>query len=568
MKTQNKNFNTKLLTLLNIIFFYLTFVYIYLFHNSFQDPDYYFYSTYIDYFFNLTPKSNIDLGVLYYFLVSFFIGLSENLISTYTYEFVISNSILITNFLLYGFGLLGLFKFLLIRKFNKNNILFFIFFLNFFPMTITMRIFFKPEILFFTLLCWILYLIESYLNTKQKILILPISFGIALVASTKATFAIYIVAILIYYLISNFQHISKFDLITSICFALIIFFVLNYENYSINGQTMILSNSERQTIEDYQNIASKEFFFGFNFNDFIRYPYSVKWKNNFFQIILADPFSDYFRVTFLSDSSLINKLNFVESLFKNKFLIFLFKNFFGYFSIIIMLTYYSFLIFNFKKIKRDRFLIYSPIIGLLTLTIHSLGVPFKNFDPSIGDTFKTIYYSPLLIISIILLLNYIFKNLGIKQLLYFSFLVLVLVFQLGFPKEEVINGKQLQYFQLKNTSSITCNLSNIFIPKNYKSNCENVVNYCGISARFMKKEIDQNGNIVFYKDDNFKEIPLINNSKIIKMPKGFEECYYYLENNFYNPYSLNLIKIPNINLSVFLIFVLMCLIVFFKRFSD
>ena len=72
-------------------------------------------------------------------------------------------------------------------------------------------------------------------------------------------------------------------------------------------------------------------------------------------------------------------------------------------GILLTIIFYLLILFNFFKYKKYRLYIISPFIGMLILLINALGFPTNNFDPSVGDTFKTFYYSPFIILSFIFL---------------------------------------------------------------------------------------------------------------------------------------------------------------------
>ena len=67
-------------------------------------------------------------------------------------EELISQSIQLTNFFIYVFGLFGLYLFLVNKQFKKNQALLLILLLNFYPPMIALRLIFKlTEILIFAL---------------------------------------------------------------------------------------------------------------------------------------------------------------------------------------------------------------------------------------------------------------------------------------------------------------------------------------------------------------------------------------------------------------------------------
>ena len=73
---------------------------------------------------------------------------------------------------------------------------------------------------------------------------------------------------------------------------------------------------------------------------------------------------------------------------------------------------------------------------MIVLLFHSItGIPENNFDPTLGDTFKPLYYSFVLIFSFAFLLVILFESKKIKTIFVFVYMFLI-VFLLGFPKEQ------------------------------------------------------------------------------------------------------------------------------------
>ena len=70
-----------------------------------------------------------------------------------------------------------------------------------------------------------------------------------------------------------------------------------------------------------------------------------------------------------------------------------------YLGLIFTVVFYILILRYKDKETVNKRIVLSPIIGILVLYIHSLGVPYEDFDPLVADTFKTFYYSPFLVIS-------------------------------------------------------------------------------------------------------------------------------------------------------------------------
>ena len=124
-----------------------------------------------------------------------------------------------------------------------------------------------------------------------------------------------------------------------------------------------------------------------------------------------------------------------------------------YFSVIFYLLLFIFLIFK----KQIRAPLASPFIGLLFLITSSLGVfGIKNFDPLVGDSFKTFYFAYFIILSFSVLFLEILKFNIFKKIFIFSTPMLFLFF-LGFPMD--YNEQNEIDIVYKNSLLISCNLN-------------------------------------------------------------------------------------------------------------
>ena len=130
-------------------------------------PDFQYYKDYLDYFFQVTNDTNREQGLLYFYFVSFILSLNTDIVTNGYFNQVVSDSIQITNLILYLFGLSGLYQLLKFKKFESFEILITFTILNFFPQTINLIATMKPEMLAFSLLTWTFYLIEQFLESDN-----------------------------------------------------------------------------------------------------------------------------------------------------------------------------------------------------------------------------------------------------------------------------------------------------------------------------------------------------------------------------------------------------------------
>ena len=122
-------------------------------------------------------------------------------------------------------------------------------------------------------------------------------------------------------------------------------------------------------------------------------PYLDNHSDSFIGITLLDTFNDYFHLYWNRDKSLLNRNQYIKNLdFNNFYINKFFDNFEYYLGLFISLLFYFFLFKSYKDNKNLKLLI-TPVIGMVLVVINSLGIPYNNFNPLKGDTYKTFYYS-------------------------------------------------------------------------------------------------------------------------------------------------------------------------------
>ena len=107
-----KIFNSeKLWLLIFIVSTIVTFIYNNLHYNLSRAPDFQYYVDYISYFYGNMESTTREQGLIYFFLVSLVIKLTKFDFGATGYELILSNGVLVTNYLLYLIGLMGLFQY-------------------------------------------------------------------------------------------------------------------------------------------------------------------------------------------------------------------------------------------------------------------------------------------------------------------------------------------------------------------------------------------------------------------------------------------------------------------------
>ena len=421
----------------------------YLFYDTFNSPDFEKYRVYFDYFLN-NNIPNREHGLLYYYLHSYnyylFYSEFEN------YRFFIHKSVQEVNFYIYIFGLIGYYKLLNYFDFNKSSIFLTFSFLNFFPPAIAMRLAFKPEILAFSLLPWILFFLENFQETKKtRYLYFVIPFLVGCVSLKGNVLVIVLVYLSLGYLKNLFVIFNKKVFFVVIIFISLLFFVLR-ENKISNGLTIFDVQSGATEETEYNFKATPSVIYNVNLFKLFTSPIKHNHANSFISITLLETNGDYFDLFWDNNASgysesrrelfsfqYSDKISIPQIDRTNKKIIFFqqrmtdvyLKETIGFvMSITIFIMLFRAFIFD----KDNRYFYFAIFLGMIIILFHSItGIPNNNFNPNLGDTFKPLYYSFVFLLSIVFVIvkNFDQKTIGFVSLLLYFILI---IFIIGFPK--------------------------------------------------------------------------------------------------------------------------------------
>ena len=547
----------QILTLLIVVSFVYTSFYNLLFFELINSPDYEYYFSYIETFFKINEQSNLEQGLIYHFLIALVLVLSESSINGPNVEIYVSNAIHLVNNLLFLIGLLGTNKLLKFYSVKSTDRKLFILLSIFLPFIMQARFHYKPEIFAIAFIPWLFFNILKYLKEKKfenLIISIIIFVGSAFLKGNIFT----MLSILIFLVVvKDIKKIPLIHTFKALFYLIIISVPLLYENQRFNGTNLFSNTQKRIDSEVYQNTVTVDFFTNFSFYKFIRKPNFDPENVNFFSTIFVDTFNDFFGVSWNIDHFPMIK---EYSLFENWILNGLFNYAEYYLAFILSIFFYTTLIIFMIKSKNEieRVFYAAPFIGIFVLLINSLGIPFNNFDPEKGDTFKTIYFSFLLFITFI----YLFKNITLNKRKTFKFLgilflIIFSIFSMGINTEIFKNQKFVEQksFVLQHTPA--CNIGDFIDFGLFSVNCNPPSDECSepkLKDNYTKKEIKEDGKIIFYEDGAFKQIYLINDDNFdTKLVKGFDECYHYQELGYSHPFKLKNLRIPFLNLFLFLL---------------
>jgi len=514
-----------------------------LYYSSGFSPDFYTYSTYLDFNFNTTNKTGHGHGHLYYYLVSFFIFLKSNLISDLNIYSILNSSIQLTNFILYLLGLLGTYLIIIKNNITKNSAFLAMSIINFFPATIIMRIWMKPEILAFAFLPWVILNFDEYLKKKNIYSLIFTFIPLSLILQAKGSIFGMVSVFLFLMYVRKLSYLKKeiFLILIIFCF---IFGILYFENYQLNNIHIFDHNALNP--DDYNNRASVEFLYHLNKWDFYYFPIFGYHNNSFIGITLFDTFGDYFNLSFKSDKSYFSysRLQVSTGSFINLYS----REYAGVFFTIIL---YLILIWNVLKDKKFRVYYIAPFIGMTILLMNAFGFPSNNFDPNKGDTLKSHYYSFLLTITFLLLFSKLFDK---KQILIKFFGVLVFltsIFVIGFPKVE--NNNLNFYLQDKSSFTNLCIITDAFFER--ESPCNKPITICNhnLYSESISYEIINSKKTKLISEEN--PLNLISNDGRTKEITNKQDCINKINEGYslVNPFGEQLRLPPIVNLLYFLL---------------
>jgi len=475
---------------------------IYLFYDINESPDIDKYIIYIDHFFN-NITTDKEHGLAYYYLHAINLNIFYNDFSNI--ELALHKSILNINLFIYIYGLLGYFLLLKKCKFKSSTIFFTLIFLNFFPPILSMRMMLKPEILAFSLLPWILYLIEEYKSTNKLIHLI---LATPLLVGSVTLKGNILVIFLIYLLTTNYKILFnlKFkQLLTLLTIFILMFMSVSFENNISNGKNILDIQSGSSIEENYNYKANKNIIYKVDMYQLISSPIKHNHADSFISITLLETNGDYFDLFWDNNASAMFEarkpfITFIQSdkLKKPEFdnesqtlNIFRQRNtdVYLYETIGLLLSIYLFyqLIKQLLFDKKYRNFYVGVLIGMCVILFHAItGVPKNNFDPLVGDTFKIIYYVFVFSLSFVFVIarkldDGSFKPYGI--VIY----GLITLFILGFPK--ISYEDTLDSIVPKLQSSSFCSIEKNIIFGDYnleEVKCEYIEKSSNLTSNFKK----------------------------------------------------------------------------------
>ena len=511
-----------------------------------ESPDYFHLSNYLKYGFGEIESTNRDLGLAYFNLTNIFISFQSNFLTFTNMNHLIHNGVLALNTSLYCLGLLGLYKYLINNKFQKNDILWSFCVVTFFPQTINMINTMKPEVFAFSLITWVLYFVDNYLKTEKTFYLFYSLLPLSLILTSKSSILFLSLGL---FVILFFKNFYKFFKLNNLYYFLLLFFLIGLlliENYKVNNFS-IFQHVSSSTDGAYENIADVEILYNINLNYLITLPFSNFHSDSLIGIVLLDTFGDYFNFWAYNDESLfvVNK-KFIEPFW-------FITHYSQFISIIFTILLYYYLFTFTKRYKNFSHILLAPIFAIILLTINSFGIPIKNYNPITSDTFKTHYYSFLLVVSFCVVILILFKNNSKLRPIVLVLIIVSTSYLYGFPK--VSGAEYDEYLESKNSVTFFCSLNSVIINQFESSKCSNFTyQVCSISKIINNTQSTQVSDNISLNYSAFIPEVLVKNGNV-KVVNSREECI-KLVNDGYKPSQplQGKLKINFINLSFFIMF--------------
>lgn len=495
--------------ILSFILFVISLIFMkemnYLFYDSTLSPDYSEYSVYLNHFANTDVVTQREHGLMYYYLqyINYYVQYNE----FGQNQFLLHKSIQQTNFYIFIVGLIGFYKILRHFNFQKSSIFLTFIFINFFPVSVVQRIVFKPEILAFALLPWILFCIEKYKEEKN---VYYLYLSIPILVSCLTLKGNVLVIISVYIFITNLKlliEINKRHLLFLISLFLLSITFLNFENSSANNKSLLDVQSGATLNEKYDFKASPKIIYHTDIYDILTSPIKHDHADSFIAITLLETTGDYFDLYWDSDccNYFKDRKEFVKfevseriqppiiSVEDKELTIFIQKETDIYLNqtigLFLSLFFYSILIKSVFQNKKYRSYLLATFLGMGLLLFHSIsGIPVNNFDPNVGDTYKPHYYSFLFLLStIFLVIGLIGKK---KNRIFLIIYILFSFINFGLLKTPTIsfNNDITPYIEY----STFCEISKPLLINNYGLDDVECFNGDGISS-IAWEEVYENG---------------------------------------------------------------------------
>ena len=366
------------------------------------------------------------------------------------------------------------------------------------PASIALKLSFKPEIIAFSLVGWLVYYFEKYLDSYHSKDATKFIFLLSLLLTSKISIAFMFSIFLGLLMIFNFKKIfNKLNL----KYLILLLFTLSLimaESYIHNDKLI----NEVDHDKKYDNKATVEFLTYINSEHLKNNPNRYFHSESFISITLFDTFNDFFQLYWNSEYTELNldrkEFFTITTLNNDSFPNIRFDKDNGQFrltgnyderwldlnyidetrarfSFIASVIFYSLLIIFGIFSSKSRLYLISVFIGIFTIAMSALGLfGTNNFDPLVSDSVKTFYYGFFILLSFIFLLSEFFRKFTFGRKSICFGLLLLFLFLIGFPfsySQEVFIGINYKISQIP-----LCNFNAFFMNEIFASDNDLICN--------------------------------------------------------------------------------------------
>ena len=516
-----------------------------LYYLTSKGPDYDFYRPYFDYFFGSINQTGVEQGLIYYFVNAIIATFNSEYLNNFNLDQHMSNSIQMGNFVFYLMGLIGLYMFLKNRNYSKKTIFVVLSLVNIFPPAVEMRLLFKPEILIFCCLIWIIVFLDSYIDSYDFRYLLYSIPPLVFVATIKANLAMMVGIFLTFFYLNKIYKVDKNNFYYSLVLFAVLFSLLTFEPYSATSLFIF----QHQSPEEFTGRARFDYLYNIDFKSIWSNPFRESQKNSFIGILLLDTFDDYFGNFWTDDSS---------PLYLNRIIYFSIKET-AFIGIFFTLMLYVFLFIQIRKNKNNRPIYFMPFIGIAIQMIIS---QFTQFNPETGDLAKTYYYSFFLVIVFSLLAAELSK-INFKILIITSLVFAVLILHIyGFPKEN--DSDQEKYLNYNNQINILCEINNNLL-SNVNTECiPRDELFCYQTYESVNKTTIRNSKYITSTVEPIKKLTLFKDNTEYKVI-NLDDCLEKIKENYYPAKVYSIKNIPIFNILNFVFFIIFISLYSFEK---
>ena len=196
------------------------------------------------------------------------------------------------NFVIFLFGLYGIYKMLQFKKTNHIDI-FKILTIITILLELQLRLSMKPEILAFALIPFTILYFEKYIKTKSNKYLIGLTIIFSILFTSKASIFGMVVILFGILAFANRDKINLKNTLFFLVLCILLTSLLGFENFKINNFSIFERSELFNNVNKYNNKADPSVFYNINLRDLVLNLIKL-YNNSLIGITLLDTFGDYF----------------------------------------------------------------------------------------------------------------------------------------------------------------------------------------------------------------------------------------------------------------------------------